>query len=185
MKRLLSIAFLVLTLGLQAQEKDSIALAKKWLVGGNAKFYVETVGSQTARLIVDIEPQAGYFITNWFAVGLRLPVSFTSDAFRTTINPFVRFYLPVGGNIIPFAELNGGHAWRMIYDTQTSAYDDVERCWILGTQAGAAFFINQNVSIDVYLYYSGQNCQLESNGVIYPQRINHNFGLGAGFQIYF
>jgi len=185
MKRLLTIILIVASIGLHAQQKDSIVLAKRWLLGGNAKFFVETIGGQTSRLIIDIEPQVGYFFNNWFAAGLRFPLSFTSDAFRSTINPFARFYFPLKGSIIPFAEVNGGHSWRYIYDTQSSAYDDVERCWILGAQAGAAFFVVKHVSIDVYLYYTGQNCQLESNGVFYPQRINHSYGLGAGFQFYF
>lgn len=168
-----------------AQATDPMNLQKKWLVGGNAKLYVETLGPETARLTVDIEPHVGYFFTHWFALGMRLPVSFTSDAFRATINPFMRVYVPVKGNVIPFLEVNGGHSWRFIYDTQSSAYDDVERCWIVGTQAGAAFFLNKNVSIDFYTYYARQDCRLFSNGVLYPSRLAHNFGLGAGFQIYF
>jgi hypothetical protein len=183
--RLIIIAFLCLTVALHAQEERAVTLGKKWMIGGNAKIFVETLGPQAARLIVDIEPQTGYFFTNWFAAGLRLPLTFTSDAFRTTINPFLRYYAPLKGRVIPFAEVNAGHGWRYIYDTQSSAYDDVERSWILGGQAGMALFVAPQVSIDLCLYYALQNYQLQSNGKTYPNRIENVYGLGAGFQFYF
>ncbi len=168
----------------QAQERDSIILKNRWLVGGNAKFIVESISGQTGRLIIEIDPQAGYFFTNWLAVGVRLPLSFTSDAYRIGTSIFSRYYLPTKGYVKPFAELSGGLSWRRIYDTQSGEYDDLENCWLLGSQVGAAFFFNPKVSIDFYLYSTCQQCQQAYNGTVSESPFYIIFGLGAGFQVY-
>jgi len=168
----------------QAQERDSIILKNRWLVGGNAKLFVESISGQTGRLIIEIDPQAGYFFTNWFAVGVRMPLSFTSDAYRIGTSIFTRYYLPTKSYVKPFAELNGGASWRRIYDLNTGEYDDLENCWLIGSQLGAAFFFNPKVSIDFYLYTSCQQCTQEYNGSVSESPLYITFGLGAGFQVY-
>lgn len=184
MKKLFAIAFLFVSVALYSQDNRFISLKNHWLIGGSANIYGETVGYQ-ARLIVSIEPQAGYFINNWFALGIRTPFSFTSDAIRLSTTPFTRFYLPLSGRFLPFAEVNGGRSWRFIYDTRSQAYDDRENIWILGTRLGGAIFLRENISFDTYLFYTGLNRQTIKDGRAYQPNFSQEFGMGMAFQIYF
>ena len=169
---------------IMAQNKDSIVLKHTWMVGGNAKLFVENISGQTGRLIVDVDPQAGYFFTECIAAGLRIPLSFTSDAIRISTSPFIRYYFPTKGQIRPFAELNTGYSWRMIYAYNDEKYNLAETSWLFGSQLGAALFLTHKASIDVFFYYTGQKAKTYNNGQSREGLFYQTFGLGAGFQVY-
>lgn len=167
-----------------AQNNDSIVLKHAWSVGGNAKLFVENISGQSGRLIVDIDPQAAYFFSDWLATGLRFPLSFTSDAIRVSASPFMRYYLPTANQIRPFAELNTGYSWRMIYDFSSDEYVLAERAWLFGSQLGTALFLSHKASIDIFFYYTGQKATTYTNGQTGAGIFYQIFGLGAGFQVY-
>lgn len=184
MKKLISLAFVFSFFLALAQEETGIKLEKHWLLGGNGKMFVERAGGQTGRLIIEFEPQVGYFFTNWFATGLRFPIDFRSNQYSVGVIPFTRFYLPTKKMIWPFAEFNVGREWRILTDL-SSQENDVERSWVYGAQLGAAVFIRDNISIDFYFYYTGKNAQTEFADGGFSKPITIEFiGLGAGFQIY-
>jgi hypothetical protein len=182
----LKLAALFLVLHFSALAQQEISLAGKWLAGGNAELYVERIAGNTGRLVLILEPQAGYFFTNSWAAGLRLPLGFLSNSYQIAVQPFVRFYVPLPGDIKPFVEVNSGYEWKNNLNRTTLDVVYTERSWFFGARGGAAFFVNTNVSVDVFLYYNGKNTTWEdldfdAHGTL----VNQTFGLGAGFQIYF
>lgn len=155
------------------------------MVGGSGDLYMERIAGNMGRLIFIVEPQAGYFITDTWAVGMRLPLGFLSNSYQIATVPFVRYYLPLAGNIKPFAELSAGHEWKNNLDPSNFDLVYKERSWLIGARAGAAFFIRQNISLDAFLYFAGENTswedlKLEASGSLSNQR----YGLAFGFQIY-
>lgn len=181
----LAILSLVLCFGFGLNAQTDSSLAKKWLVGGNAEMYMEKIGSNSGRVIAILEPQVGYFFTNYLAAGLRVPLSFKSNEYQISIQPFVRFYLPTESMIRPFLEVNTGYDWRVIIPV-TSTPNNVERSWLFGARGGAAFFLNKSVSIDMFLFYSGVSSKSEigTTGEISDPLLKQYLGLGAGFQVY-
>jgi hypothetical protein len=175
---------LFLVFSVCGQSKDSINLRHQWLVGGYAKLFAEKIGAQNGRVIVEIDPQAGYFLSSSWAAGFRVPLSFTSDAYRIATNPFVRYYLPTDVHIRPFVEANGGRSWRSIYNFTSETYVLAEKSWLVGGQLGAAFFLSSKVSIDMYFYYTGQDGTVYQNGEPREAPFYHVFGLGGGILVY-
>ena len=184
MRLILACIFFSISFGLAAQI-DSVELKKRWLVGGNGQIYLEKIGANTGRLIVIAEPQAGYFFSNSWMAGLRAPMSFFSNEYKIATQPFVRFYVPIKGHVIPFIEANIGYEWRVIINV-TEAPNNLDKSFLYGTRAGGAFFLNQNISIDLFLYYSGQNSRYKNGetGEVSDPLLKQYFGIGAGFQIY-
>ncbi len=193
MKKLIAILFLVCgTLTSHAQKEptnqiqadEEVYLYKGlWMIGGNGRIYVEKIGTQTGRLIAIIEPQTGYFFTRYLAAGLRLPMSFKSTEYEVATTPFIRFYAPIQGNIIPFAELNGGYSIRAVKDVNGD--ESKTNSYLYGVRTGAAFFIKKNISLDLFLYYSGKKSSTKYPDGSTSEPITNQFmGVGAGFQIY-
>lgn len=155
------------------------------MLGGNGEMYVERIAGNTGRLILIIEPQAGFFFSNSWAAGIRLPLGFLSNSYQIAVQPFARYYVPLKNKIRPFVELNTGREWKNNLDPTTLDVVYKEQSWLLGGRTGAAFFIGNHVSLDVYLYYDSQNTSwqdLKQNAS--GNLINQQFGLGVGFQIY-
>lgn len=184
MKSVTTLLFVLFTLGLLAQV-DSVQLQKRWLVGGNGQIYLEKIGANTGRLIAIVEPQGAYFFTNSWMAGLRAPMSFKSNEYKIAVVPFVRYYVPIKGHVRPFFELNFGHDWRVIINVSDTP-NNLDNSWLYGARAGGAFFLNQHVSIDLFLYYTGQNSRYKNGatGEVGEPLLKQYFGVGAGFQIY-
>lgn len=180
----LVIIFALLSFLSHGQEREPIQLKKSWMVGGNAKLFVEKLGNQTGRLIVEVDPSAAYFVTEYLALGMRFPLSFTSDGYRIALNPFVRSYLPTKCYVRPFVEVNAGHNWWWVYDNNGQEYGLAQKNWLFGSQLGAAFFLHKKVSIDIYSYYTGQKSTNIQQGKETDGGFYHNIGFGVGFQVY-
>ena len=179
MRGLILAVCLTLSVGLMAQEKEGIDLAKRWSVGGNGQLFVEQVGDQTGRLIFILEPQAGYMLNRSWMVGLRTPLSFKSNEYGVAALPFVRYYIPVKGTIIPFVEANGGYKLRVILDLDDGP-NVYENSWVFGARAGSAFFLNDHASLDLFLYYTGESATFDGGSPLLKQF----FGVGVGFEIF-
>lgn len=160
------------------------------MLGGNGEMYLERINSAGPNFFtISIQPQAGYFFTEYFAAGLRLPLGFSVNSFHVTLLPFAAYYLPLKGNIKPFVELNAGLAWDNNLDEVSYKIEYKQTAWIAGARAGSAFFIKQNISLDLFLYYVNKRTTwhdlnpdaVQQEGVTSLQKT----GLGAGFQIYF
>lgn len=186
MKRLVTYIFCCLSFALFAQttqeSKPQINLHKKWLVGGNGEIYMERIGSSQGRVIAIIEPQAGYFFTKNFSAGIRLPMQFKSTEYGFDLHPFFRYYFSVSGKLVPFVEANLGYGWRYVSDVSNDY--SVTQGIRTGARAGGAYFLNPNVSLDVFLYY-----QYQKGNTVYPNgktgtTANQYLGVGFGFQVY-
>lgn len=182
MKQLL---FVFVLISSTALAQENLELKNKWLVGGNANIYVERVGGNTGRFVAQVQPQAGYMLSNRWAIGTRMPASFLSNEWNVGLSPFVRYYLPIKGQALPFIELNGGYSWRGIKDVALDTYL-VEQSWLFGSCAGMAFFVTNYVSFDMFFYYTGMMSKTKLPGTgIFTQPINKaEMGIGLGFQIF-
>jgi hypothetical protein len=179
MKKYILNSFFLLIIGLMPAlgqtEKGS------WLIGGYGNIDVYNVGSDYRQFYTSINPQAGYFLVDNFALGTRLPLSgSTSPGFRTYtlgIGPFIRYY--VGESRIRFfgeaqANLNYGYQFNeyAIGDETTN-----ELYIVYGAGLGLAYFITPRVGLEAMLGYT--------NGTNTDNRITSGqINLNAGFQIY-
>jgi len=159
------------------------------MIGGNGEMYIERLNTNTQNLYtISIEPQAGYFFTESIVGGMRLPFGFSVNSFQVTLLPFAAYYFPLKGSIKPFVELNTGVAWDNNIDEESYKVDYKQTSWIAGGRAGAAFFIKQNVSLDLFFYYRNKRTNwrdldpdaIQLEGVTTLKKL----GIGAGFQIY-
>lgn len=177
--------FFCLMMGTQISAQDYPELKKMWMVGGNAEAYIERIGGNTGRFIAIAQPGFGYFVAKNLAVGMRSPMSFFSNEWKIGVAPYVRYYLPVGSHVRPFLEVNGGYSWRGIKDVALNRYS-MEHSWLYGGNAGASFFLNPRVSIDLFLFYSGQSSstRILDTDVFTDPLLKAEMGIGAGFQIF-
>jgi len=182
-----SIFFCFLVTASYAQQDST--LKGRWMIGGNGEMYIERINNEPQNLFtISVEPQAGYFFAKSFAAGLRLPFGFSVNSFQVTLLPFAAYYLPLKGNIKPFIELNTGVAWDNNIDEVSYEVDYKQTAWLAGGRTGAAFFIKQNISLDLFLYYKNKRNKwrdldpdaIQLEGVTTLKK----FGIGAGFQIY-
>jgi outer membrane protein len=172
----------------------------------------ESDGPKSNRF--NLTPSVGYFITDGFAGGLfmNLGINNSEEEYlledgntetlrnnNTTfrMGPFLRYYLDME-KVRPFAHLQIG------FGSNNQTYDQVEydvsdptdikvvivehtrkynlSAWGIG--AGAAFFITNNISIDVMLGYNQNASRFkdEDTGNEYKRRTG-GFGLDVGFSV--
>jgi hypothetical protein len=177
--------FFFCLIGLQISAQELPELKKIWMLGGNADIYIERVGGNQGRLIAIAHPGVGYFVAKNFAVGLRTPIGFLSNEYKIGIAPFTRYYFPSKSTTRLFVEINGGYSWRGLKNVAINSYN-MEYSWLFGGSGGAAFFINKNVSIDLFLFYSGQNSKtkIKELDMFTEPILKAEIGIGAGFQIF-
>ncbi len=142
-----------------------------WLIGGN--FNINTASNSTT---IGLNPTAGYFIADNFAVGGTVQLEF--DKFgenkSTTfgIGPLARYYFGKN-NIKPFVdgELNF-LSEKFKFPTGTNTENGVN--YFLGL--GLALFLNQNVALEGLAGYDHTKIK-DADG-------DGGFGLRIGFQVY-
>ena len=152
-----------------------------WLLGGTAGFTSSKYGD-AKNTIIDLSPNAGYFVINNLAIALSAHVgsetynsglSGASDEKSSSIyiGPTVRYYFtPVGKNVKLFGEASCAFG--------SSKFDAVSvstTAW--GVSAGPAFFLNKNVALEISLGYASSKNQDDNKST-------NLFGLRAGFQIH-
>ena len=149
----------------------------RWTVGGQVgslsyrSSTTELLASRTATVL--LSPSAGYFVANNVAVGAPLPIyygynrsqyapiySYTSTQISITqvgLSPFVRVYVGAA-KLRPFVSASVGftQAWSTLEDLNNARQNRTrDSFFTYGGSAGVAYFINQNVSLDASLGYSG------------------------------
>ena len=161
-----------------------------------------------------LTPTVGYFIANGFAAGLFLDLStnnlsweqeledgsiedLNSSSSTFKAGPFIRYYFDME-KVKPFAHVQFGiGSNNLTYDEVSYDFSDplnpkvvieeTKRKYALSTWgigAGAAFFITNNVSIDVMLGYSSNTKRYTNDDSDYELNIRTGgFGLDVGFNI--
>lgn len=132
------------------------------LVGGDLSFNSsssETAGEETqSTSAFSINPQAGYFISDGFALGLGIgyetstvtnnsgqqEIETTTNTFR--VSPFGRYYKEIGDNISLFGQAEFGFA------SESQSESDVSTTIIdFNAQPGLAIFASDKVGINFFL----------------------------------
>jgi outer membrane protein len=146
----------------------------------------DRIGSST---IITLAPQAGYFVTNGLMIGLNMSVLIVrikeegdneSDGGSiTSFQPMIRYYFKPAGKIRPFGEVRGGF---LSYKDKNDD-DEGETVTLFGAKGGAAFFLNDKVSLDLFLDY-GVATNKEGSGNFESKSTNSLISFGAGFSIF-
>ena len=140
-----------------------------------------------------LTPYAGYFIKDNLALGAELSVSlsntkdydYNEELRKSSIvfSPFVRYYFGAK-KVRPFVRGSGGiGSYKNKYIASSSEYnvESTSTIFYYSLSAGAGFFLNDAVSIDLELGYSRLSSKDEDDF----KGIQNAFGLNAGFSFFF
>jgi hypothetical protein len=152
----------------------------QWMVGGNINFTSSKFGDDDDSKVTsfNISPNAGYFIIDKLAAGLRL--GFTRTKVETaddattdfSLAPFVRYYfLDAAKKVNVFADGSYGFG--------KAGGDDKEGYNFFQFMAGPAIFLTPNTALELALFYRSEGGDLYGD----DDRLNH-FGVNIGFQIH-
>lgn len=150
-----------------------------WMVGGDATFlsnktdYGTSVSKTTS---FSINPNIGYFIIDKLAVGASVKLAYifesnantSNNSFNYGIGPFVRYYfLETEKPLNIFSEVSYNIERINNIDSKIDSFK---------IKAGAVYFLNNSVGIEVALNYLNQknNTDIKNNAIF----------LGVGFQIH-
>ena len=156
-----------------------------FLAGGNASFTAfkqESLGTTVKENTITIAPDAGYFIFNKAAAGLR--AGFSSDKHTggqditftsVSLSPFVRYYfLPLKNSTNIFADASYDYT---AYTGKTNSSSQTTKANGYTVSAGPAIFLNKTVALEIavgYKYSKLKNYDTKET----------NFVTSAGFQIH-
>lgn len=136
----------------------------------------------TNATLFNLSPAGAYFFADGLAVGAKITFVYSKvedndPSTLLTAGPFARYYFDLG-NAKPFIQGNLG------FGRSSNGPDDNDKANFLnlGLGAGAAFFFNDYVSIDLALgyYYERSNAPGNSDFRV----LNNAFGLGVGFSFF-
>jgi len=171
-----------------------------WTFGGSSEFSFssnttkeefegEELGeSKTSELSFTVD--GGYFVINNLSVGLELRTTSTKetyevaggeDEYKTTsfaILPHATYFFKTESSIAPFVGTKVGYV-------SVGGEDDIDKYSGLafGVNAGLAYFINKNISVDLKVEYL--NTTLSNKEENEYKIKNSGIGAGVGFSIYF
>jgi len=134
--------------------------------------------------ILNFSPKLGFFIANNLVVGANMKLwTQKIDDSKTSISgigPFVRYYF-TDGKIVPFAEAEATFStYKETWDSDYSDGESKEKLNMFALGAGAAFFVNDFISIDGMLGY--KNMKLKDAESSDDSEISfNNFGFTIGF----
>ena len=145
----------------------------------NNNFYDPAAGGYSTPNTISFSfmPNAGYFILDKFATGLKLNYSVTNSERSESstmygVSPFVRYYfLPVSQKVNVFAET--AYGWNRV---DIGNGNSVSHNWSFS--AGPAIFVTQHVALQFALNFTTYSAKYY-NGV-HPGVL----GLNVGFQIH-
>lgn len=193
MKKLLSLAafFAVLTFAANAQTEQGkiVVSGKTGLDFTSTKFQGyydgEKVGDSEKTSNFSFTPSVGYFVIDNLAVGLGLSLDLSKDEDDDTqttfaVTPGVTYYFPLDGMIKPFLGANVGFASST---TKSGSTKEKTSGLTFGGGAGVAFFLKDNVSLDLGLGYQQVNLKDDDD----KKAMIKAGGIGAslGFSLFF
>ncbi len=170
--------------------------AGKFLLGGSTNLNLSASNSKVKYdggsedgpkyLNLSFTPAFGYFIINNLAVGMELNVSYDREKFEDEIEsytsfsaaPFARYYIGAG-KIKPFGQaLIGFGLGKSKYEYEGISEDETFNFLFFGGGLGAAFFLNDLVSMDVSLVYTSDKSKYEDDDNKYiTSGISLNLGI--------
>jgi hypothetical protein len=124
--------------------------------------------------IFNISPMAGYFVANNFMIGASLGYLHLNDddddaTSITSFTPMLRYYFKTP-KIRPYLEARAGLS-RQKFDPNFDANNST----LISIKGGGAYFINNHVSLDVYIDFVNELDDDDNNSI---------FGLGFGFSYF-
>jgi outer membrane protein len=176
--------------------------AGKILLGGSSSFdfgaYTEKYksddgdGTDGKGISVNLAPQAGFFVMDGLAVGLSLNLGLDSykpdgaeDRYSmTTIvaAPFVRYYYG-DAPLKPFAEATVGLGAVKMKQPDfmgEGTITSTTNVFGFGVKVGAAYFVNDNVSIDLGIGYTSQSYKDKEDNDANYKDVTGTIGLQVG-----
>lgn len=184
MKKVLFAAFLLASSNAIFAQVDQ----GQWLAGGSVGFNFGKQGDVKTTNI-SVAPDAGYFVINQLAVGLRPEFDYTkiktkiggvsSDGSETrfSVAPFVRYYfMPSGEKVNIFGDASYGFG-----SDKVKGADKSESINYYQIKAGPAVFLSPSTALEFALYYRSMGGKYFENAA--GDR-NNWFGLSVGFQIH-
>lgn len=138
---------------------------------------------------INIAPAIGYFVADNFAISLQGDYllqdgDYMEKMSQFTLMPSAMYYVPTAGKLRPLLSVGAGYAnisqYIPITPTATSKHSFSGFTW--GVAAGAAYFINRYISLDLSLQYSDINTSYSGDS---SMKIKMN-GIGGaiGFTLY-
>lgn len=149
-------------------------------------------GRKTTTL--SFSPQVGFFLADGFALGLELPLSFSSandpndDSYKSTdfaliAAPFARYFFG-NGNVKPYLQGQVGlGTLKSKVEFGNSSMEDKLSLFQFGFKGGAAFFFSDNVAVDIGLGYSSTSYKTTEDNPNNNRAVINNIGLNVGFII--
>lgn len=146
-----------------------------WIMGGSLGSLGYSFEGESFN--ININPRAGYFVSDGFAIGLSLNAGLTTfpgdvdNLWTYGIAPFARYYFPQGSSASGrfFGQGEVGIAG-------SSGGSDVDLAFGLG--AGYAHFITQSVALEAMVGYN------YSKATVANASAQSGLGVSLGFQIY-
>lgn len=165
----------MLDLGLMAADNHA------GVIFNNTNTKTNGIVDRSNSTLVSIAPSVGYFVTKGFMVNLSANFSFSkTDLGKTSytaITPGLRYYFLNSSKIRPFLGVRGGIINRKLPNLDSDVYP------VFGGQGGAAIFLNDNVSLDMFLDYSYiRDRKVEKQEL--PETTNSALGFGLGFSFF-
>lgn len=160
---------------------------RNWMLGGNisADYQIATqinTDFKYNRLVLNIEPNVGYFIADKLAIGSNVNILYSKSYIKnnrdsysidTKIGPFIRYYfLDVDRNVNIF--LDTSYLFEINQDS-----DIYNRTFV--SEFGTAFFLTNAVSLEVLLRYAHWETDFKEN---INNDITDQISVGFGFQIH-
>jgi len=203
MKKLLILLVLMVPIAvLQAQlEKGSVMIGTTTDIAGTSVSFLtsapNSVGvaflstksksdnheSETQKTtILNIKPNVGFFVADDFLIGAEVTfeyLKYKGDDEAITIfgfGPFVRYYFPLE-KVSPFVQVSANFG-QFSYGS-----DDKMGVLEYGGAVGAAFFIGDKVSLDLFLGYNHNEFKEKDSSDNYKDIFNV-FGFGVGLSVF-
>lgn len=149
-----------------------------WIVGGS----IGSLGYsfEGENFNINFNPQAGYFISDGVAVGLKTGVGFQTvkggkNVWNYEVSPFARYYFPEGASSTGrfFGQGSVG-----VSGTGATATSKSQTSFAFGINAGYAHFVSRSVALEGSLGYNYSKSNLANS------QAQNGLGLSVGFQIY-
>ncbi|MDD4374679.1 MAG: outer membrane beta-barrel protein [Bacteroidales bacterium] len=198
--KILSIGLVLFSIGFVANAQTEKG---NFLVGGESKLNLTFLnsklkdddGSENGPKTTNLEfsPMVGFFVADGFAVGLEVPISYTSekdvddDNMKTTsmaFAPFVRYYFG-SSNIKPYLHGTAGLGnLKMKFDPASgSSEETLYGMFIYQIGGGLGIFLNEKVTLDVGLAYASVSLKPKENNNTNFRGISGGIGIGIGIVV--